>query len=89
MAAGYARSVERRLAVKWGAESVIGHLQSDLRLAHEPVVRAFGSAKVGRACRGAARAFVCNGIWCRERLVSVGGLLLDPSCQLCGAAPVA
>ena len=87
LAAAYGRVLERKLAAKWGAVSDYGVLQSDLRLAHEPVARALNSVRAGRIGRGAARAFACNAVWTRERLVRVGGLLLDPTCELCGTGP--
>ena len=87
LAAAYARSLERRIATKWRAASDIAFMQFDHRLAHEPAARAIASAKVGRVGRGVARVFVCNAVWTRERLVRVGGLLLDPTCQLCGKLP--
>jgi hypothetical protein len=87
LSAAYGRTLERRLAAKWRAATDYGILQSDLRLAHEPVARAINSAKAGRIGRGAARAFACNAVWTRDRLVRVGGLLLDATCPLCGLAP--
>ena len=85
--AAYGRALERRLAIKWNVVSDYGVLQSDLRLAHEPVVRAIASARVSRASRGAARAFACNAVWTRDRLVRLGGLLLDSTCPLCNGGP--
>jgi hypothetical protein len=84
LSAAYGRVLERRLAAKWRAATDYGVLQTDLRLAHEPVARAINSAKAGRIGRGAARAFACNAVWTRDRLVRVGGLLLDSTCPLCG-----
>jgi hypothetical protein len=87
LSAAYGRVLERRLAVKLGVVSDYGILQTDLRVAYEPVVRALESAKAGRIGRGVARAFACNAVWTRERLVRVGGLLLDPTCPLCSSGP--
>jgi hypothetical protein len=87
LSAAYGRALERRLAAKWRAETDYGVLQSDLRLAHEPVARAINSAEAGRIGRGAARAFACNAVWTRDRLVRVGGLLLDSTCPLCETGP--
>ena len=80
LSAAYGRVLERKLAARWRAVTDYGVLQTDLRLAHEPVARAINSAKAGRIGRGAARAFACNAVWTRDRLVRVGGLLLDPTC---------
>ena len=87
LAAAYGRHLERKLAAKWRVTSDDGDMQQGLRLAHEPVVRAIKSAKVGKVGRGAERAFACNAVWIRERLVRVGGLMLDVTCPLCGAGP--
>ena len=87
LAAAYGRCLERKLATKWRVASDYGVLQRDLRLAHEPVVRAIKSAKAGKVGRGVARAFACNAVWTRERLVRVGGLMLDTTCPLCEAGP--
>ena len=62
LSAAYERSLECRLAVKWRVESDYGVLNSDPRLAHQPVVKAINSVAMGRAGRGMARAFVCNAV---------------------------
>ena len=70
-----------------GAKSDIELLQSGFRLAHKLVVRAIASAKAGCIGRGVARTFACNAVWTMKRLVRIGGLLLDPTCQLCCSGP--
>ena len=62
MAAAHGKVLRRRFARKWGAKSDIELLYLDLRLAHEPVVRAIESAKAGRVWRVVAQAFACNAV---------------------------
>jgi hypothetical protein len=77
------RQLERALAEKWRAASDCGHTKA-LRLAHEPICKLLRSSKVLPESKAVIKAVACNAIWTRQRLVTTGGLAIDPSCQLCG-----
>lgn len=76
LSAADGRVLERRLAAKWRAVTDYGVLQTDLRLAHEPVARGINSAKAGRIVA-----------LLRAPLLALGTRKMSILCTCSGSAP--